>query len=120
MEKLTIQEEQIMQAVWKVKDGFVKDFIAALKVEIPYTTVASIIKNLEKKQFLLSTKVGNAYKYSPKVSADTYNNHFMENVVEHYFDHSYKNLVNYFVEQEKLDINALEEIISLIKKGKNG
>lgn len=50
MEKLTLQEETAMQAIWKAGKGFVKDF---LEVHIapapPYTTLASTIKNLEKK-----------------------------------------------------------------------
>jgi len=120
IEKLTPQEEELMQAVWKQKEGFVKDFMLHLQVEMPYTTAASIVKNLEKKKYVSSIKSGNAYKYKAVVSAEAYNNHFMENVVEQYFDHSYKNLVNFFVANEKLAVAELEELVALIKKEKNG
>lgn len=49
MEKLTIQEEEAMRAIWKLNGGFVKDILEELKEEVPYTTLASTVKNLEKK-----------------------------------------------------------------------
>ncbi len=42
----------------------------------------------------------------------------MGNVVKEYFDNSYKELVNFFVEQKKLSAKELKEIISMIEKGK--
>ena len=53
MEKLTHQEEEIMLVIWKKKRGIIKDFLEQLpEPQPPYTTVASIVKNLEKKGFL--------------------------------------------------------------------
>lgn len=50
MEKLTHQEEEIMLVIWKKKRGIIKDFLEQLpEPQPPYTTVASIVKNLEKK-----------------------------------------------------------------------
>ena len=85
----------------------------------PYTTVASIIKNLEKKGYLNSRLVGNVYMYKPAISEDDYKQKFMGNVVKEYFDNSYKELVNFFVEQKKLSAKELKEIITLIEKGSN-
>jgi len=51
MEKLTHQEEEIMLVIWKKKRGIIKDFLEQLpEPQPPYTTVASIVKNLEKKR----------------------------------------------------------------------
>ena len=85
----------------------------------PYTTVASVIKNLEKKGYLSSRLVGNAYLYKPVVSEEEYKKKFMNNVVKEYFDNSYKEMVNFFVEQKKLSAKELKEIITLIEKGSN-
>ena len=117
MEKLTHVEEETMQAVWRTGEGNVKAFIEHLDEAIPYTTVASIIKNLEKKDFLSSRLVGNAYLYKPAISEEDYKKKFMGNVVKEYFDNSYKELVNFFVEQKKLSAKELKEIISMIEKG---
>lgn len=118
MEKLTHVEEETMQAVWRTGEGNVKSFIENLDEPVPYTTVASIIKNLEKKGYLQSRLVGNVYLYKPVVSEDEYKKKFLGNVVKEYFDNSYKELVNFFVEQKKLSAKELKEIIDLIENKK--
>lgn len=117
MGKLTHTEEETMQAVWRIGEGNVKSFMEHLDESLPYTTVASTIKNLEKKGYLASRLVGNAYLYKPAVSEEAYKNKFMGKVVKEYFDNSYKELVNFFVEQKKLSAKELKEIISMIEKG---
>lgn len=117
MEPLTHVEEETMQAIWRTGEGNVKSFMEHLDENIPYTTVASTIKNLEKKSYLLSRLVGNAYLYKPAVSEEEYKKKFMGKVVKEYFDNSYKELVNFFVEQKKLSAKELKEIINMIEKG---
>ena len=116
MEKLTHVEEEAMQAVWRTGEGNVKAFMEHLDEAIPYTTVASVIKNLEKKNYLSSRLVGNAYLYKPAISEEDYKKKFMGNAVKEYFGNSYKELVNFFVEQKKLSAKELKEIITMIEK----
>ncbi|HEX6192399.1 MAG TPA: BlaI/MecI/CopY family transcriptional regulator [Chitinophagaceae bacterium] len=118
MEKLTHVEEEAMQAVWRTGEGNVKAFMENMDAAAPYTTVASTIKNLERKGYLQSRLVGNAYLYKPAVSEEEYKKKFMGNVVKEYFDNSYKELVNFFVEQKKLSAKELKEIINMIEEGK--
>ncbi len=118
MEKLTHVEEETMQAVWRTGEGNVKTFMEKLDEPAPYTTIASVIKNLEKKGYLSSRLLGNTYLYRPAVSEAEYKKKFMGSVVKEYFDNSYKELVNFFVEQKKLSAKELKEIITLIEKGK--
>lgn len=117
MEKLTHQEEEAMLAVWRTGEGNVKAFMENMTEPAPYTTVASTIKNLEKKGYLSSRLVGNAYLYKPAVTEEDYKKRFMNSVVKEYFDNSYKELVNFFVEQKKLSAKELKEIITMIEKG---
>ncbi|MBN8685769.1 MAG: BlaI/MecI/CopY family transcriptional regulator [Chitinophagales bacterium] len=119
MDKLTHAEEETMQAVWRTGEGNVKAFMEFLDKDIPYTTVASTIKNLEKKGFLTSRLLGNAYLYKPAVSEEEYKKKFMGKVVREYFDNSYKEMVNFIVEQKKLSAKELKEIIHLIEKGES-
>ena len=115
MEKLTPQEEQAMQAIWKVGEGVVKAFLENMEPpKPPYTTLASTVKNLEKKGYVTSRPVGNVYLYKPSVSAEDYKKKFMNGVVKNYFDNSYKELVNFFVAQKKLSAKELKEILDLI------
>ena len=117
MEKLTKQEEEIMLVVWKTGEGNVKTFLEKMEEpKPPYTTLASTIKNLEKKKYIASRLVGNLYLYKPIVSHEDYKKKFMHGFVENYFDSSYKDLVSFFVEQKKLSAKELKEIIDLIEE----
>ncbi|HVU53453.1 MAG TPA: BlaI/MecI/CopY family transcriptional regulator [Puia sp.] len=117
MEKLTIQEEEAMQAIWKVGEGNVKLFLENIEAsKPPYTTLASTIKNLEKKGFLSSRLIGNSYLYKPVITEDEYKKKFMNGFVKDYFADSYKELVNFFVEEKKLSAKELKEIIDLIER----
>lgn len=118
MEKLTHAEEDAMQAVWRSGEGNIKSFMENMDNPPPYTTIASTIKNLEKKGYLHSRLIGNTYVYRPAISEDDYKKKFMGNVVKEYFDNSYKELVNFFVEQKKLSARELKEIITMIEQHK--
>lgn len=120
MDKLTPQEEDAMMAVWKIGEGNVKLFLEYMEEpRPPYTTLASTIKNLEKKGFLESRLLGNVYIYKPVITEEEYKQKFMSGVVKNYFDNSYKELVNFFVEQKKLSPKELKEIIDLIEGKKD-
>lgn len=119
MEKLSIQEEEALQAVWQFGAGFIKDFMEVMAApKPPYTTLASTIKNLEKKGFLKSEKFANAYRYSAKVKEAEYKKRFMNGFVNDYFQNSYKELVAFFAKDKKITAEELKEIINLIENPK--
>lgn len=119
MEKLTHQEESVMLHIWQLKECVVKDIINEMDdPKPPYTTVASIVRNLEQKGYLNAKKYGNVWVYSPKVTEDDYKKAFMSNVVKSYFEDSYKELVSFFVKEEKISPEELQEIMRMIEKGK--
>ena len=105
-----------MRAVWKTGEGSVKTFLENMDdPKPPYTTLASTIKNLEKKGLLKSRLVGNAYLYTPGITEGEYKKNFMSGVVKNYFDNSYKELVNFFIQQKKLSPKELKELIDMIE-----
>jgi predicted transcriptional regulator len=118
MEKLTPQEEQAMLAIWKKGTGFAKDFLELIDEEAPhYNTLVSTIKNLERKGYVISRKLGNMYQYTPRITEADYKRQFVTQIVKNHFDNSYKELVNFFVEQRQLSPDELKEIIDMIEKG---
>ena len=119
MDKLSPAEEQAMRVVWQVGEGNIKSFLEAMDGTPPYTTLASTIRNLEKKGYLQSKLVGNVYLFKPAITEEEYMKSFMSGVVKNYFANSYKDMVNFFVEQKKLSPKELKEIIDLIEKGKS-
>ena len=108
-----------MRTVWKVGEGNIKSFLDKMDDAPPYTTLASTIRNLERKGYLESRLVGNVYLYTPAVTEEEYKKTFVSGLVKNYFANSYKELVNFFVEQKKLSPKELKEIIEMIEKGRN-
>jgi BlaI family penicillinase repressor len=120
MEKLSKQEEEAMLAVWQFGKGFIKDFLELLEEpKPPYTTLASTIKNLERKGFVRSEKLGNSYRYAAAMSEEEYKKKFMSGFVSDYFQNSYKDLVTFFANEKKISAHELKEIIKLIENPKS-
>lgn len=120
MEKLTIQEEEAMLAIWRLDGGFVRDILEQIGDEsIPYTTLASTVRNLERKEFVRAVKYANAKRYEPIVKEEDYKSRFMNSFVGDYFKNSYKEMVSFFVQQDKLTEAELREIVELIEKDKD-
>lgn len=120
MEKLTEQEEEAIQIIWQCGSGFIKDFLNTFgKPKPPYTTLASTVKNLERKGYLKSEKLGNTYMYTPIIKAEDYAKRFMNGFVNDYFENSYKDLVTFFAEEKKISAEELKEIIKIIENPKS-
>jgi BlaI family transcriptional regulator, penicillinase repressor len=118
LEKLNKSEEDLMQIVWRLGEATVGNFLEEIsEPKPPYTTLASMIKNLEKKNYLTSKRYGNVYVYQPAITEENYKKAFMGNVVQDYFKNSYKEMVSFFVKDEKISAQELKEIIDLIEKG---
>ena len=119
MEKLSKQEEDAMLAVWQYGQGFIKDFLDQIpEPKPPYTTLASTIKNLERKNFLKSEKMGNSIRYKPAIDEQEYKKKFMSGFVSDYFQNSYKDLVAFFAKEKKISASDLKDIINLIENPK--
>lgn len=117
MEKLTFQEEEVMLIIWQQKEGVIKDFLNAMEEpRPPYTTVASVVKNLEKKGYVGSKRYGNTYVYMSSVDENEYKNRFLSGVVRDYFENSYKEMVTFFAKKQQISAKELQEIIHLIEK----
>lgn len=117
MEKLTQQEEEVMLYIWELNDCNIKHIVDKFdEPRPPYTTVASIVKNLERKRYLKSSKKGKTYFYSPLIEQQTYKKKFMKNVVLNYFQNSYKDVVSFFAKEQKISTEELKDIINLIEK----
>lgn len=119
MKKLTMQEEEVMLYIWELDGCFVRDVLAKFeKPAPPYTTIASIVKNLEKKGYVKAAKCGNTIKYAPLIKESEYKKSFMSGVVRDYFANSYKEMVSFFAKDKKISADELKDIIQMIEKGK--
>jgi predicted transcriptional regulator len=119
MEKLTNKEEEIMRVLWQLKKAFVKEVVAELPDPKPhYNTISTIIRNMEDKGFIEHQAFGKTHQYYPSISKEEYRKKFMQKTIQQYFENSYKNVVSFFAKEEKISVEELKEIITLIEKNK--
>jgi len=117
IKELTKAEEQVMQILWEIKKGFVKEVIEKMPDPKPaYNTVSTIIRILEKKGFVGYNSFGKTHEYFPIIAKDEYRSFFLRNFMGNYFGGSIKNLVSFFARENDLDINDMEEIMKYVEE----
>jgi predicted transcriptional regulator len=119
MKKLTRKEEDIIQVIWDLENALVSDIISKLpEKDLPYTTISSIVRILEKKGFVDHRTFGKTHQYYPLISKEEYRKSQMKSIVKTYFDSSYKNVVSFFAENDEISPEDLKEILDLIENKK--
>lgn len=117
MKELTRAEEQIMQILWDIKKGFVRDILDRLPEPKPaYNTVSTIIRILEKKGFVGYTAYGKTHEYYPLIAKNNYRSYTLGNMVSNYFGGSIENLLSFFARDKQMDIRELDGMLKNVKK----
>ena len=120
MKELTKAEEQIMQILWDLKKGFVKDILERLPDPKPaYNTVSTIVRILQEKGFVGHETFGKSHCYFPMLDRETYTRKFLRNFIGNYFTNSFPQMVSFFAKEEKIDLKEMEEILEFIKNTPN-
>ena len=117
MENLTKSEERVMQILWSLKKGFVKDVIEKMSApKPPYNTVSSVIRILEKKGFVTYKAYGKTHEYFPKISKLAYKKFSFRKLLTNYFEDSHENIVSFMINDKKLSKDEIEELKKIIDK----
>ena len=120
MKVLTKAEEQVMQVLWKLEKGFLREIIDAMPAPKPHqNTVATLLKILVEKEFVSITVLGRQHMYSPLVGKEEYSKRTMKQIVKGYFEGSFSNVVSFMVRENNISIEELESLLAQIKKQQN-
>ncbi len=115
MKQLTKAEEQVMQILWDLKKGFVRDILDKLPRPKPaYNTVSTIIRILEKKGVVGYKAFGKTHEYYPLVTKKAYRKKYFKGFLNNYFSNSYMALTSFFTKEQDLSLEELEAIKKLI------
>ncbi len=115
---LTEVELEFMSKLWDLGEATVRDVQEALGParRLAYTSAATILRILEQKGFVTSTKQGKTFLYTATLSKDTYQSRSLRNLSEKLFDNTPATLVARLVDDNDLSEEALDEIRALIDK----
>ena len=115
MEDLTAKEEEVMQVLWDLDRALVRDIMSKLpNSNQPYTTVASIVRILEKKGFVSHKPYGKTHEYFPLITKAEYRRRKFKGLVAQYFDNSIESVVSFLAREEKIGPKEFEELTKLV------
>ena len=122
MKKLTKAEEELMQILWKLERGFIKDILAQFpdSTQRPkQSTVSTVLKILEQKGFVAHQTYGKAHQYYPKVSKDTYAKFYFGSFLGKYFEGSFQQLLSFFHKEGEIKLEELDQLLDELKDDQN-
>jgi BlaI family transcriptional regulator, penicillinase repressor len=115
--ELTRAEEKIMHILWKTEKGFIKDILDHYGNPKPaYTTVATVVKILQRKGFVTYKAYGNAHQFYPVISKSEYSKMHINVIFKKYFKSSIREVVSFFAENNKMHGDDIDEAIRLLGK----
>lgn len=119
LQLLTKAEEEIMQIIWELGPCLVRDIIDKLgDPDIPHSTVSSVVRILERKEFLTHKAYGKTHEYHPAITKEEYAKQGVKSLVEKYFSGSPKMLVSFLVKNEDMNLKELNELMKSIDNNK--
>ena len=114
--RLTKAEEEIMLVLWQLREATIREVMVELsEPNTPYTTVSTVVRVLEKKQFVGHKAVGTTYLYHPMVPKKEYLQGYLSGIVSNYFDGSFSRLATFFAKENDLNMSDLQEIMTDIE-----
>jgi predicted transcriptional regulator len=107
------RELDVMAVLWELGSGTVTEVLEHLGVPLAYTTVLTVLRNLEAKQYVTREEEGRAHRYYPRVAQQAAQQNALSRLVSQLFGGSPEALISRLVEQH--DVSP-DELARLAKK----
>jgi BlaI family penicillinase repressor len=118
--RLTKAEEEIMLILWELKECTIREAMSKLnQAKIPYTTVSTVVRVLEKKGFVGHKAVGTTYLYRPLLEKKDYLKGHLSGIAANYFNGSLPRMAAFFARENDLNLNELQELMGEIESEMN-
>jgi len=115
--QLTRSEEQVMQILWSLGEGLVKDILEKFDEPKPArNTVSTVVRILEKKGFVGHKDYGKVFVYYPLVQKKEYSGKQLLGLMNNYFNNSFPAMASFFAKENDLSIKDLELLLEETKK----
>lgn len=119
MKRLTEIETFIMEQFWKNGAMTVNELRELYSDPKPHVnTISTRVRILESDGFIGHEKAGSGFRYHAAISREQYADSNMDRLVSSCFDNSYISAVSALVDDEKISVDELEELVRRIRSGK--
>ena len=116
--QLTKAETQVMNALWSLPQGQGRSSEIMEQMHEPkpaLTTLLTFLKILKEKDFVATEKLGKGQLFKALVSRDDYTRTYMKEVKNAFFGGSLSSLVSFFVKNEELSQQEIDEISQIVE-----
>lgn len=114
---LTEKEALIMNILWENGPLFVREILERYPEPKPhFNTVATTVRILEDKGYVTHEVLGGSHRFRATALREDFRERSLSDLIRNYFAGSYKSAVSALVEEEKISIDELREIIDLVEK----
>lgn len=113
---LADREAEIMQVLWEHGPSTVTEVRERLKDDLAYTTVLTILRNLEAKEYVGPSKDGRAHRYAPLISSDNARRSALRDLSAKLFKGSAELLLTHFVADQKLSNEEIDRIQKMLNE----
>lgn len=116
MDRLVLGEREldVMRVLWDLGSGTVTDVRKRLPVNLAYTTVLTILRNLEEKSYVSRMAEGRAHRYKPRVGRLAARRSAIARVVDTLFHGAPEELIAHMVEDRTLTARELRRLRAMI------
>ena len=112
---LSTAEEQLMQFLWTKEKALMKDLIESYPDPKPATTtVATLLKRMQDKQFVDYTQKGRSREYFPLVKKTDYFSKHVNGLIKNFFNDSAGQFASFFTRETDLSQKELEDLRQII------
>jgi len=108
------RELDVMGVLWDLGSGTVSEVRERLPADLAYTTVLTILRNLEAKELVTHTAEGKAHRYVPRVARRAARRSAVSRIVDKLFHGSPEQLIAQLVEDEHLSADDLKRLRALL------
>ncbi|WP_109302404.1 BlaI/MecI/CopY family transcriptional regulator [Aquimarina sp. AU474] len=113
--QLSKAEEQLMKYLWKLDKAFMKDLLDAYPEPKPATTtVATLLKRMQDKDFVDYTLYGKSREYYPLVKKTDYFSKHVNGLIKNFFNDSASQFASFFTSETNLSTTELEELKKIV------
>lgn len=116
---LSPKEEELMQKLWDKGASTVKELVELYTDPKPHVnTVSTVVRGLEDKGFVGHEVAGHTFRYTALKSREECGRRSFSQLVKGYFNNNYLGAVSTLVEEDKISVDELKELIQMIEKTK--
>ena len=110
------RELDVMTVLWEIGSGTVGEVREKLPATLAYTTVLTVLRNLEAKAFVSHEDEGRAHRYFPRVQQKSARRSALSRLMDSLFDGSPEQLLAHLVDDRAVSAEELQRLAKRVRE----